>query len=305
MRQFFVLMTALWLLSTAVHGADEPQAVATYNMANDTIAVIMNDVRFPLDDFDFPANTTHINNLYIGFYDGLTGYYFNDFVQGGNSSLVLIGGVVEAGTEPSQSITMTFGDANPPSRFTIELLVEMLGNGSHGLRATATITNLLEGSNLGGSSLENTKLYVFSDIAINASESGDTTAYDQASGIFYAFDDTSSPNTWFGCHGNGDFPFYYAGFRYEGPPGLAPFHAAIVEGSNLSNVVNSTPEDQVAGWNWDIGSITDSVTVGFAIAAHDSLSNLVDALQSSVPASTTTIFVDGFESGDTSAWTSD
>lgn len=297
MQQPLILTAALWLLAVAANGADEPRAVATYDMANDTIAVILNDIRYPLDDFDFPANTTHINNLYIGFHDGLTGYYFNDFVQGGNSSLVLIGGVVQAGSAPDQSIAMTFADADPPARFTIELLVEMLGNGSHGLRSTAIITNLLDGS-----SLENTKFYVFSDIAITASESGDITAYDASSGIFYAYDDTNSPNTWFGCHGNGDYPFYYAGLPYEGPPGLAPFHAAIVAGNNLTNVVDSTPEDQVAGWNWDTGTITNSATVGFAVAAHDSLNNLVVALESSVPESAVVVFVDGFESGDTTAW---
>lgn len=271
---------------------------AIYPMSNDTISVILNDVRYPLDDFDFPVGTTHIHNLYIGLYDGLTGYYFNDFVQGGNSPLVLIGGVVEGGAPPDQTLTMTFADMDPPARFTIELLVEMLGNATHGIRATATITNLLQGQ-----SLENAKFYVFSDVLVSAGDGGDVTAFDSASGIFYAYDDTNSPNTWFGVHGNGRYPLHYEGHAYQGPVGLAPFHAALVAGNNLTDIVESTPQDQVAGWNWDVGTIANSTTVGFAIAAHSDLASLIETLEASVPEDTALIFADGFESGDNSAWT--
>ncbi len=273
------------------------QSFALYTMSNDTISVILNDVRYPLDDFDFPFGTTHIHNLYIGLYDGLTGYYFNDFVQGGNSPLVLIGGVIEAGTAPDQTVTMTFADTDPPTRFTIELFVEMLGDGTHGIRSTATITNLLPGQ-----SLENAKFYVFSDVVVTAGDGGDVTAYDSNSGIFYAYDNINSPNTWFGVHGNARYPLHYEGHAYQGPVGLAPFHAALVAGANLTDIVESTPQDQVAGWNWDLGTIVDTATVGFAIAAHSDLASLIEALEASIPEETILIFGDGFESGDSSAW---
>lgn len=277
--------------------ADVDKSLAIHTMANDTISVIFNDVRYPLDDFDFPAGTTHINNLYIGLYDGLTGYYFNDFVQGGNSSLILVGDVVQAGTAPDQTVTMTFADADPPTRFTIELFVEMLGDGSHGIRSTATITNLLQGQ-----SLENAKFFVFSDVLVSAGDGGDVTAYDSDSNIFYAFDTVNSPNTWFGVHANDRYPLYYEGRAYQAPVGLAPFHAALVVGANLTNVVDSTPQDQVAGWNWDLGTVGGTATVGFAIAAHSDLASLIETLEASIPERTDSIFADGFESGDTSAW---
>ena len=191
------------LSAAHLYAADWDRTQAIYTMANDTIAVIFNDERFPLDDFDLPAGTTHLNNLYIGFYDGSTGYYFNSFVQGGNSSLVLIGEVVEDGAAPNQSITMTFADADPATRFTIELRVEMLGDGTYAMRSTATITNMLMDQSLG-----DTKFYVFSDVAITASEPGDVTAYDADSGIFYAFDQSNAPNTWFACHGSGNYPLH-------------------------------------------------------------------------------------------------
>lgn len=276
---------------------DADQSFALFSMANDTISVLMNDARFPLDDFDLPNGTTHINNLYIGLYDGSTGYYFNDFVQGGNSSLILIGDVVEGGTAPNQTVTMTFADADPPTRFRIELVVEMLGNGAHGIRCTAVVTNLLMDQ-----SLENAKFFVFSDVLVAAGDSNDVTAFDGDSGIFYAYDDTSSPNTWFGVHGNDNYPMHYEGRAYQGPVGLAPFHAALVAGNNLTDIVESTPQDQVAGWNWDLGSIDDTATVGFAIAAHTSLPSLIEALEVSLPEPAAPIFADGFESGDTLAW---
>ncbi|MEO1370821.1 MAG: hypothetical protein AAFX50_26870, partial [Acidobacteriota bacterium] len=238
---------------------------AIFTLDSDTLQVILNDVRYPVDDFDFPAGITHINNLYIGLYDGVTGYYFNDFVQGGNSSLVLIDQVVLGGVSPMQTATMTFADADPPERFTIELFVEMLGDGAHGIRLTATITNRT------ATALANAKFFVFTDVLIGAGEGGDVTAFDGESGIFYAFDAVNTPNTWFGVHSNGRYPLYYGGHPYQPPVGLAPFHAALVSGSNLTNIVETTPQDQVAGWNWDLGSITDTATVGFAIAAHTDL----------------------------------
>ncbi len=298
---FFSTVTTVFAAAASaakVFPSEDDQNFAIYTMSNDTISVILNDVRYPLDDFDFPFGTTHLNNLYIGLYDGLTGYYFNDFVQGGNSPLVLIGGVVEAGTAPDQTVMMTFADTDPPTRFTIELFVEMLGDGTHGIRATATITNLLMGQ-----SLANAKFYVFSDILVSAGDGGDVTAYDSTSGIFYGYDDINSPNTWFGVHGNGRYPLHYEGHAYEGPVGLAPYHAALVAGTNLTDIVESTPQDQVAGWNWDLGTITDTAPVGFAIAAHSDLASMIEALEASIPEGMHSIFADGFESGDTSAWT--
>ncbi|MEO1084604.1 MAG: hypothetical protein AAFY88_10195 [Acidobacteriota bacterium] len=286
---------AFTTVAASTAGASELNR-AIFNLDNDTISVILNDVRYPVDDFDFPAGTTHINNLYIGLFDGVTGYYFNDFVQGGNSSLILIDDVVLGGVAPTQTATLTFADADPPTRFTIELFVEMLGDGSHGLRLTATITNLA------GQPLDNAKFFVFSDVLVGATEGGDVTAFDADSGIFYAFDNTNSPNTWFGVHSNGRYPLYYEGRAYQGPVGLAPFHAALVTGANLSNTVETTPQDQVAAWNWDLGSITATATVGFAIAAHTDLASMVESLEASVPDRMDLVFTDDFESGDTSSW---
>ncbi len=295
----FALMVAFTAVSVsaAVFSPGAAQGLATFAMGNDTISVILNDARYPLDDFDFPHGTTHIWNLNLGLYDGSTGYYFNDFVQGGNSSLVLIGGMVPAGAPPKETVTMTFADADPPARFTIELLVEMLGNGSHGIRSTATITNLLQDQ-----SLDNAKLYLFTDLVLSGGDSGDVTAFDSDSGIFHAYDTTSSVNTWFGVHGNDRYPLHYEGRAYQGPVGLAPFHAALVSGSNLTDIVEDVPQDQVAAWNWDLGTVSDVATVGFAIAAHGDLASLIATLEASIPEENDAIFADGFESGDTSVW---
>ena len=272
-----LVITAVWVgVGLAEDKEDVRDPNANYTMTNDTISVILNDVRYPLDDFDFPLGTTNLWNMYIGFYDGAAGYYFNSPASDGCLELVLIGSVVETGTDPDKTISMTFADADPPTRFTIDLEISMLGNGTYGVRGEATITNLVKAR-----ALDNCKFYLITDLSLVAGDPDDVTAYDAGDDIFYAYDSTNAPNVWFGCHSDTGFPLHYQGLPYSG--GMTTLRTAIAGGNNFADSVTSAPQDQVAGWNWDIGTVDQAINLAFSIAANSDYPSLATSLMSTVP----------------------
>ncbi len=289
-----VLCLSILSLLTLVF-VNQPSYAATYPIDNGTISVTFNDERFPLDDFDFPINTTHLHNLYVGIYDGTDGHYFNNgLIHGDNSPLMLVGDIIVSGAGDEQSVTITFADQSLPQRFTLELVFEMLGTGTRAIRGTATVTNLQ------AQALKNVKLYIFSDLAVSAGDSSDVTAFDSERGIFYAYDTTNLPHTYFGIHTTGAYPLFYEAHPYQGPVGLSPFFTAMALGDNLTNLVDGTPQDAVAGWNWHIGTISTLSTLSFSIGAGANLPDLISSLEEALPSSL--LFEDGFEGGATSEW---
>jgi hypothetical protein len=285
-----VLSVAVSVIASDKNEVKDP--TTTYSMTNDTISVILNDVRFPLDDFDLPVGTTHFWNMYVGFFDGTTGYYFSDSPQTGLTALQLVSPVTVTGVDPNKTISMTFADNNPAALFTIDFSVTMLGDGSNGVHCVATITALAKNR-----ALNNSKFYLYTDLAIAASDPNDVTAFNSEDGIFFAFDELDSPNTWFGCHSESGYPLHYQGLPYSG--GAETLRTAILGGNNFTDTVNTNPEDQVAGWNWDLGTVDGVTEVHIAIAANVDYSSLRTSLLDALP---NVIFFDGFESGDMSGW---
>jgi len=288
MKKFVAVLVFTGAL-TGMASAEDKQSArdpdAVFTMTNDTISVVLNDVRYPFDDFDFPLGTTNFWNMYLGFYDGANGYYFNDPASDGCLPLVLIGSVVETGSDPDKTISLTLADADPPTRFTIDLEISMLGDGTNGVRCVATITNLAKSR-----VLDNCQLYLITDLAVAAGDPGDVTAFDAGDGIFYAYDSTNAPNTWFGCHSNSGYPLHYQGLPYSG--GMTTLRTAITSGNTLADSVTASPQDQVAGWNWDIGTVDGATIVQFSLAAGSDYSSLAAALVSIVPVELMALTVD-------------
>ena len=68
----------------------------------------------------------------------------------------------------------------------------------------------------------------------------------------------------------------------------------MVQGLNYPDTATSTLGDQMAGWNWDLGSFNGSLRFTVYTGLGTSLADLAGQV--------TPIFVDGFEDGTQSMW---
>lgn len=287
-RTFPAAALAAGLLAATSPGAAAGER-APHTLSNDQIEVVLDDAQYPFDELAFVA-AAQFWNFNLGLHDGVSGYSYNG-VLAGASPLVRVGDVVLEGTDPSRTVTMTFGDDDPPSRFEIELAVSMSGDGSRGVRADATVTNLL------AEPLE-VRLYLFGDLSLAGTDASDVTAVDPESGIAYAREGSA---TWFGVRGVG-FPGHWVGQAYD-PDGLNALRTVVTAGGDYPDTVDGTPGDQIMAWNWVLGDIADVARLSFALAAGDSLEDLVATLEG-LAADPSDLFADGFESGNLSAWSS-
>lgn len=263
---------------------------------NDLISIEVNDYEYPYDQIRYLYGTsTWINNMYhlkLAFWDGSEIWEYNTTtLPNGFSGLHEVQGWVVTGTDPHQSAHVVLGDHATNPTFTIALTIRMEGDGYKGVRSEYTITAV-------SGSLSEAKLYLYGDPRISNDDWTNRSRH--SDGLFHVYDVANTPNLWWGVARNcaepcASIPVHYYGHHYSGSYGTEPMRSYMLVGANLPDLADNTEGNQVAGWNWDLGSFSGSVSFSVYMGLGTSFTDLQNEVQAP-------IFRDGFESGDTIWW---
>ncbi len=290
-----ILLVGLVLL---VCGATAPVWGTLHYFVNDSISIEINDYEYPYDQIRYLHGTsTWINNLYnlkIAFWDGSTIWEYNTTtIPNGFTGLKEVQSWTVTGTDPHQTAHVILGDHATTPSFTIDLTIHMEGDGFKGFRSDYVITAVT-------GSLSNAKLYLYGDPRISNDDWTNRSAYSAAEDLFYVYDIANTPNLWWGvarsCVAPCDSPpMHYYGHHYTGSYGTDPMRAYMTAGSNLPDIADNTEGNQVAAWNWDLGTFSGSVSFTIYMGLGTDLADLVEEVKAP-------IFRDGFETGGAGWW---
>lgn len=266
---------------------------ALHYFVNDSISVEINDYEYVYDQIRYRYGTsTWIDNLYhlsVAFWDGSTIWEYNTTTRpNGFSGLVEVEDWTFSGPDPHSSAHVILGDDATTPSFTIEMTIRMEGDGFKGIR-TDFVIRAVSGS------LSGAKLYLYGDPKVSGDDWTNRGAYSASNDLFYIYDVDNTPNLAWGvsrsCAGTcADLQMHYYGHQYSGSYGTEPMRAYMLTGDNYPDLVDGSSGNQVAGWNWDLGSFSGSVELTVYMGVGTSLADLVEEIRAP-------IFRDGFEDG--------
>ncbi|MEE4271178.1 MAG: hypothetical protein V2I67_05870 [Thermoanaerobaculales bacterium] len=293
-------MRKLWIVLLVVVAAGTASTTsasrALHYFENDKISIEVNDYEYPYDQIRYLHGTSNwINNLYhlkLAFWDGSQIWEYNTTtLPNGFTGLVEVQDWVVSGADPVQTAHVVLGDHATTPSFTIDLTIHMEGDGFKGVRSDYVITAVT-------GSLSGAKLYLYGDPRISNDDWTNRSTVTQ--GLFHVYDTANTPNLWWSVATNcgagcSAIPVHYYGHHYSGSYGTEPLRGYMLTGSNLPDLANNDEGNQVAGWNWDLGSFSGSVSFTIYMGVGTSFADLQHEVQAP-------IFRDGFESGTTDWW---
>lgn len=275
-------------------------AKALHVMENNEIKVEINDYEYPYDQIEYLYGaSTWIENLYhlkLAFWDGGEIWEYNTTtLPNGFSRLVEVQDWSFTGTDPNRVAHVRLGDHATTPTFTIDLTIRMQGNGVKAIKSDFVID-----MTAAKTTRSSPKLYLYGDPKVSGSDWTNRSGYRGWRNVFYVFDTQTTPNLYFGLYSpQADTgPHYRCSFQgtaYTGSYGTELIRNYMVTGQNLPNQVNNTAGNQVGAWAWDLGT----GTANRAFTVYMGLGTSIDDLADEVHAP---IFLDGFESGNTSRW---
>lgn len=273
---------------------------ALHVMENDEIKVEINDYEYPYDQIEYLQGTSNwIENLYhlkLAFWDGGQIWEYNTTtLPNGFSRLVEVQDWSFTGTDPNRQGHVRLGDHATTPGFTIDLTVRMEGDGVKAVRSDFVI-DLAPSKTLRSSP----KLYLYGDPKVSGSDWTNRSAYRASRNVFYVYDTDTTPNLYFGLYSpQADLaPRYrsrHMGAPYTGAYGTELLRAYISTGQNLPNTVSATAGNKVAAWSWDLGTTGGNRELTVYMGLGTSVADLADEIHAP-------LFLDGFESGGTAAW---
>jgi hypothetical protein len=291
MKQWILAFVAMMFGATAPASA---QDLALHYWENDSIKTEVNDYEYPYDQISYrygtPLWVSNLVELRLALWNGSEVWEYNTTKQvNGFYILTEVEDWTFSGAGPHQFAHVVLGDHAAVPTFTIDLTIHMEGNGSKAIRSDIVVSGV-------SGTMSGAKLYLYGDPNVSGNLTNDRVAYDASHGLFYAYDSTTTPNLFFGlAHATGtQLAMHYRGHVWTTPWLILD---NIRYGQNLPDTGPAGAGDQVAGWNWDLGTVAagGSANLTFYMGVGTSLNDLVNEVWAP-------LHRDGFESGDTSWW---
>ncbi len=273
---------------------------ALHVMENNEIKVEINDYEYPYDQIEYLEGvSTWIENLYhlkLAFWDGGQIWEYNTTtLPNGFQRLVEVQDWTFGGTDPWRWAHVRLGDHPTGPGFTIDLTITMEGHGTKAIRSDfvidVTASEALRSS---------PKLYLYGDPKVSGSDWTNTSGYRRWRDLFYVCDTQTTPNLYFGLSSPqarqwGGYPMSFYGHAYGGSYGTEQMRTYMITGQSFPMITNPTAGNQVAGWSWNLGGGTANRTLTVYMGLGTSVQDLGDEIHAP-------LFVDGFDSGDTTVW---